>query len=199
MYNQNYFCTFSKVDFAGEYSLRYWVQSLASAGAKLSSVGLANQVIQVLPKPLLTTAYPDLLEVTQYDGYFPVRLYGANLRTDFAKIWFGTKAQTTFKASKDGTYIDVDAPLADLAYDQDKLTVQVRVQVNEDSYQSNSVTVTYFHFKVKSIYMSCEQDTSSAIGSLSCSKGNEIKFYDNGLFIRYASPLVVETVSGTIR
>ena len=85
-----------------------------------------------------------MIGIDAYSVYFPVRLFGENLKTDFAIVWFGDKAQTTFSASKDGTYIDVNAPVFSLSNDQYRVNVKVYIEVNESQFMTNSISVAYF-------------------------------------------------------
>jgi len=81
-----------------------------------------------------------------------IRIYGENLKTDYAKIWFDTKFQPSFRASADGTYIDAYAPVHPLTNGLSEEKVSVRIQINEDeAIYSNSVTVTYFSLDITKI------------------------------------------------
>ena len=107
-------------------------------------------------------------------------------------IWFGGKAQTTFSASKDGTYIDANFPVFSLSNDQDRVNVKVYIEVNENQFMTNSTSVTYFRLFVRRIYYVCK------IKSQLCSQVNDV-VYNNGQLIRYANSLLVETLTETFR
>ena len=53
---------------------------------------MISDIVSVLPIPLLKSVEPNLLGIDVYSVYFPVRLFGENLKTDFAIVWFGDKA-----------------------------------------------------------------------------------------------------------
>ena len=192
LYNQNYLWNFAALINTGDYALRYWIWN-PSINQKVSNVFDSNEIISVLPVPILNSALPNLLEINSFSGYIPVRLFGENLRTDFAKIWFGDKAQTTFLVSDDGTYIDVNAPITSLLNNQDRIQVNVYIQINEDQYTTNSISVTYFRLIVNRLYYAWS--SNNAIWSQS----NEIVYNDNGQLIGYADSLLVETPTGEIR
>ena len=114
--NQNYFWKYSSLGYVGDYLIRYWISNSLTS-EKISNIMMISNIVSVLPIPLLKSVEPNLLWIDAYLVYFPVRLFDENLKTDFAIVWFGDKAHTTFSASKDGTYIDVKAPVFSLSND----------------------------------------------------------------------------------
>ena len=110
------------------------------------------------------------------------------MRTDFSKIWFGNKAQTSFKASKDGTYIDVNSPVPAMTPGQSQITVNVRIQVDDEGHHfSNSVTATYFRLFVNSISVKCICNSTQY-----CLSNNDIVQQNNGRIIQHTDPMLIE-------
>ena len=81
-------------------------------------------------------------------------------------------------ANKDKTYIDANSPVFSISNDQDRVNVKVYIEVNENLYITNSISVTYFRLSTRIIYYVCK--TQSKL----CSQENEV-VYNNGQLIRY--------------
>ena len=130
-----------------------------------------------------------------------IRIFGENLRTDFAQLWFGTKPQPSFSASPDGTYIDVDAPMIPFSQNLNQNTVKVRLQVNiDEEIYTDFISITYFRFEIETITVKCTWEFPiSTSFPLECISGNDITLVNSGRIIRYQPPLLVESTTGRIR
>ena len=88
------FWRFSSLSYVGYYLIRYWISNTLTS-EKISNI-MISDIVSVLPIPLLKSVEPNLLGIDAYSVYFPVRLFGENLKTDFTIVWFGNDAGTTF-------------------------------------------------------------------------------------------------------